>query len=281
MGDDGATDPKPRRNRRWIRRLFIGLATIFLLLVVFHGPILRSVVHSLAIHFAAKQNLKLDFRIEGDVLSGVALRNVHATATGPSAVQSLDADLVRASYSLTDLAFHGMSDFLKDVEVRNLTAVLDLSKAPIPRPTPPPKNEKLSLPAFFPDRLEVTNANLTMRGQPQDTVVRNLNLGLYPDREGRTADRQAADPERPHLDGHHRDDDLREQEPLPAQPDARRRVIISRRSISTLSKTGGGKLALEVKGSVGKGDDRGQGRPDTTKSSFKTTTKVKAPPTFR
>ena len=161
MGDAGATDPKPRRSRRWIRRLVIGLAIIFLLLVLFHGPILRSVVHSLAIHFAAKENLKLDFRIEGDPLGGIALRNVHATATGPSAVQSLDADLVRADYSLTDLALHGMSDFLKDVEVRNLTAVLDTSKAPIPTPTPPPKDAKISLPAFFPDRLEVTNANLT------------------------------------------------------------------------------------------------------------------------
>ena len=89
-------------------------------------------------------------------MGGITLRNVHATATGPSAVQSLDADLVRADYSLTDLALHGMSDFLKDVEVRNLTAVLDTSKAPIPTPTPPPKDEKISLPAFFPDRLEVT-----------------------------------------------------------------------------------------------------------------------------
>src|SRR4029078_1878435 len=103
-----------------------------LLLVLLHVPVLRSVVHALAIRFAAKENLKLDFRIEGDPLGGIALRNVHASATGPSALQSLDADLVRADYSLTDLALHGMSDFLKDVEVRTLTAVLDTSKALIP-----------------------------------------------------------------------------------------------------------------------------------------------------
>ena len=118
MGEDGESTIRPRRSRSWIRWLLVGLATIFLLLVLFHGPILRSVVHSLAIHFAAKENLKLDFRIEGDVLGGIALRDVHATATGPSAVQSLDADLLRAGYSLGDLALHGMSDFFKDVEVR-------------------------------------------------------------------------------------------------------------------------------------------------------------------
>src|SRR5205814_10484658 len=139
-------------------------------------PILRSVVHSFALHFAAKENLKLDFRIEGDVLGGVVLRNVHATPTGPSAVQSLEADLIRADYSLTDLIFHGRSDFLKIVELRNVVAVLDPAKALVPKPTPPPN--KITLPAFFPDRLQVRNVNLTIRGRPQDTVVRNFNLGL-------------------------------------------------------------------------------------------------------
>ena len=103
---------------------------LFLLLVVFHGPILRSVVHAVAVKVAAGENLKLDLRVEGDVLGGITLRNIHATATGPSAVQSLEADLIRADYSLVGLAFHGMSDFLKDVEVRNVTAVLDPSKVP-------------------------------------------------------------------------------------------------------------------------------------------------------
>ena len=277
MGDDGATDPKPRRNRRWIRRLFIGLATIFLLLVLFHGPILRSVVHSLAIHFAAKQNLKLDFRIEGDVLSGVALRNVHATATGPSAVQSLDVDLVRADYSLTDLARHGMSDFLKDVEVRNLTAVLDPSKAPIPRPRPPPKkNEKFSLPAFFPDRLEVTNANLMLRGQPKDTVVRNFNIGLYPEKEG------ALRIDRLQIPNVHDWSDI-----TATTTYANKNLFLHNLTLDEghhfqtvnidLSKAGGGKLAVEVKGSVGEGGTiEGNVGLSATKSFFDATTKVSA-----
>ena len=252
MGDAGATDPKPRRSRRWIRRLVIGLATIFLLLVLFHGPILRSVVHSLAIRFAAKENLKLDFRIEGDVLGGIALRDVHATATGPSAVQSLDADLVRADYSLTDLALHGMSDFLKDVEVRNLTAVLDPSKAPIPTPTPPPKDAKISLPAFFPDRLEVTNANLTLRGQPQDTVVRNFNIGLYPDKEG------ALRIDKLQVPNVHDWTDI-----TATTSYANKNLYLRNLTLDDghhfqtvnidLSKAGGGKLTVEVKGSVGEG----------------------------
>jgi hypothetical protein len=38
-------------------------------------------------------------------------------------------------YSLKDLAFHGTSDFLKDVELRNVTAVIDPAKAAVPKPT--------------------------------------------------------------------------------------------------------------------------------------------------
>ncbi len=184
MPDPDANPPPAPRRRRWIRWTLIGLAVLFLGLVIFHGPILRAVVHGVAVKVASGKNLKLDFRVEGGVLGGLTLRNVHATATGPSAVQSLDADLIHAEYSLSDLAFYGMSNFLKDVEVRNVTAVLDPSKAPIPTPTPPKPNEKVSLPAFFPESLQVANVNLTLKGQPQDTVIKNLNLGLFPKREG-------------------------------------------------------------------------------------------------
>ncbi len=111
MREKGDSAVQPRRSRSWIRRLLIALATIFLLLVVFHGPILRPVVHSLAIHLAAKENLKLDFQIEGGILGEIELRNVHAAATGPAAVQSFDADLIRANYSLTNLILHGTVGF--------------------------------------------------------------------------------------------------------------------------------------------------------------------------
>ena len=259
MGDAGATDPKPRRSRRWIRRLVIGFAIIFLLLVLFHGPILRSVVHSLAIRIAAKENLKLDFRIEGDPLGGIALRNVHATATGPSALRSLDADLVRADYSLKDFVLHGMSDFLKNVEVRNLTAVLDTSKALMPKPTPPPKNAKISLPAFFPDRLEVTNANLISRGQPQDTVVRNFNIGLYPDREG------ALRIDKLQIPNVHNWTDITATTSYTNKNLFLRNLTLDEghhfQTVNIdLSKAGGGKLTVEVTGSVGEGEDRGQRR---------------------
>ena len=219
--DPDATPPTATRRRSWVRWTLIGLGVLLLGLVIFHGPILRAVVHAVAVKVASGQNLKLDLRVEGGVLGGITLRNVHATATGPSAVQSLDADLIHAEYSLPDLAFHGMSDFLKNVEVRDVTAVLDPSKAPIPTPTPPQPNEKVSLPTFFPKRLQLANVNLTLEGPAAGHGDQESEHRPFPGSRRQAADRSPADPRRPQLDRRDRDHDLREQESLSAQPCAR------------------------------------------------------------
>jgi hypothetical protein len=158
------------------------LGILVLLLVLFHRPILHAVVRKVATNAAAGQNLKVDFSVAGSVLGGIELRNVHAVATGPSALQSLDADLVRADYSLWGLLRHGMSGFLQDVELRNATVVLDPAKAP-PK-IEPEENQKFTLPAFFPDRLTLSNVNVRMESQPSDLIIQGLNLELNPKQAG-------------------------------------------------------------------------------------------------
>ena len=183
MGEDGETAVQPRRRRGWVRWLLIGLSSLLLAGIVFHAPLLRGLIRSLGVKIAARQNLKLDFALEGDPLEGIVVRQLRARATGPSAVRALELGFARVDYSLPDLVFHGVSRTLKNVEARDLTAVIDPAQAP-PRPTPPP-NEKASLPQFFPERLEAANVNLTVVGQPKPITLQNLNLGLYPEREGR------------------------------------------------------------------------------------------------
>jgi hypothetical protein len=182
VGDDGKNATPPRRLRNWIRNLFIASAALLVVLALFHGPILRPIVRRVAIHFAAKENLKLDFQIDGSVLGSLVLKNVHATATGPSPVESFDANLVRVDYSVWGLIFHGMPEFLQNVELHSASVVLDPGKSP---PSKPPKpNEKISLPGFFPDEMHLDNVNLTIRDRPQDLILRNLNIDLNPHRDG-------------------------------------------------------------------------------------------------
>ncbi len=273
--DPEANAVQPRRRRSWIRWLLIGLATVFLLLVVFHGPILRAVVHAVAVKVAAGKNLKLDLRVEGGVLGEITLRNVHASATGPSAVQSFDGDLIHAQYSLTDLLFHGTANFLKDIEVRKVTAVFDPAKAPSPSPTPPEKPGKFSLPAYFPDRLQVANVNLTVRGQPEETVVRNFNIGLYPDREG------ALRIDKLQIPNVHSWSEI-----TATTTYAHKNLFLRNLTLDEghhfqtvnidASKAGGGKLTLQIAGVLGGGKLEGNVGLNTTESSFETTTKVSA-----
>lgn len=182
MGDDGNNETKPRRARSWIRLLLGAGAVLVVLLVLFHGPILRPVVRGLAIHLAARQHLKLDFQIQGSIVGGLTLKHVHGSATGPSMVESIDADLVHADYSLLGFLFHGMPGLLQNIEVRSASLVLDPDKAPLAPPSKP--NEKISLPLFFPEQLHLANVNLTIRSAPQDLVVGDLNIDLNPQGDG-------------------------------------------------------------------------------------------------
>ncbi len=176
--DESRTDPKTaRRSRR--KRIWRVLGLILLLVVIFHRPILLGIGRRVAIHFAAKENLKLDCRLEGSIFSNLIIRNLRVVPTGPSAVESIDAGYVRADYSLVDLWREGMAEFLKNVELRDMRAVLDPAKAP-PKSKPAKPNEKLSLPRIFPERVAISNVNVLVRGATpaRDFVLENFNLAL-------------------------------------------------------------------------------------------------------
>ncbi|HEY2799493.1 MAG TPA: translocation/assembly module TamB domain-containing protein [Chthoniobacterales bacterium] len=266
-----ASPSHPRH--RWVRWLLIGLGSLFLVLVVFHGPILRAVVHAIAVKVAAGQNLKLDFRLEGDPLDQVTLRNVHATPTGPSAVRALDAGELKVDYSIPDLVFHGISNTLKNVEAHDVTAVIDSSKA-LPTPTPAP-NQKVSLPKFFPDRLEATNINLTIKKQPQDMVIKNLTIGLYPKKEGRLQI------DKMQIPGVHTWTDITATTTYANKNLYLHNLTLDQNNkLETLnvdvSKIGQGKLGLKLKGTLGGGDVASQMELSTAGMSYETNTNVHA-----
>ena len=219
MGDDGKDATPPRRSKNWIRKVVIASAVLFVVFVLFHGPILRPIVRRIAIHFAAKENLKLDFQIDGSVLGGIILRNVHATATGPSAGR-IDRRRFRSRrLQFVGTALAWVAGFFENVELRSASIVLTPDKAPPPRVPKP--NKKIRLPAIFPAEAHLSNINLIIRDQPQDLVLRNLNLELDPRRDGRFEIERLQIPNVRtwnHVSGN---DFIREQEFVPAQPGLR------------------------------------------------------------
>src|SRR5512132_1159123 len=102
----------------------IALAVCVGLLIIFHRPILLATVRHFANRYVTKENLKMDFRLEGNPFSYLTVQNLHMVPTGPSAIESVDVDSVYVDYSLFGFARHGVSHLLQNVEVRGAQVVL-------------------------------------------------------------------------------------------------------------------------------------------------------------
>jgi translocation-and-assembly-module (TAM) inner membrane subunit TamB-like protein len=159
----------------------MALAVCVALLAIFHRPILLAIVRQVVLRYAAKENLKADFRVEGNLFSNLTVRNLHAFAIGPSGIESIDIDQLYLDYSLLGFARHGLSRLLNDVEARSARIVLNPSKAP--RKPPPPK-KKSELPKLFPGRILLRDATVVVRSQPHDFAAEHIDLDLSPRNPG-------------------------------------------------------------------------------------------------
>jgi hypothetical protein len=159
------------------RRATMALAVCVALLAIFHRPILLAIGRQVALRYAAREHLKADFRLEGNLFSNLTVRNFRAFAVGPSGIESIDIDYLYLDYSLFALARHGLSHFLDNVEARSARIVLNPSKA-APKPRPP--KSKPELPKLFPERIRLADATLVIRNQPHDFVAEHVDLDLNP-----------------------------------------------------------------------------------------------------
>ena len=174
-------EAEARRHGRLWRRVMAGLAICAALLVIFHRPILLAIGRHIALRYAAKENLKIDFRLEGNPFSHLTARNVRAVPTGPSPFESIDIDQLYVDYDLLGFARHGLSSLFRNFEARSARIVLSPSKARL-RPRPPKPH--LRLPRFFPERFRATDTTVVVRNQPGDFVAERVDLELDPRRPG-------------------------------------------------------------------------------------------------
>jgi len=159
----------------------IGLAVCVGLIIIFHRPILLGIGRKIVLNYAAKQNLKADFRVEGNPFSHVTIRNLHAFAIGPSEYESIDIDYLYLDYSLLGYARRGLPRLFNDVEARSASIILNPAKAPL-RPRPPKPH--LKLPRFFPQRFRAKETTVIVRNQPYDFIAERIDLELDPRRPG-------------------------------------------------------------------------------------------------
>jgi TamB, inner membrane protein subunit of TAM complex len=178
VGENGETKIPLRAG--WKRRAKIALAIFGVLVLIFHRPLLQGLVRRIAIHFAANEHLKMDFRLEGNVFTGITVRNFHAVATGPSDIESIDAEFAHGDYSLWRLLRHGPTDAFNNIEVRSAHFVLNPDGTP-PKVGPAKPGRKITLPGIIPtERLRLSDVDLVVRNQPQDFVMQHVDIDLNP-----------------------------------------------------------------------------------------------------
>lgn len=158
---------------------------VFLALVlIFHRPILFRIGYAVANHYAAKENLKIDGTLHGTIFTNLVIRNLRVVPTGPTIVESIDVDYIRADYSLWDFARRGATELLKNAEIRTARIILDPAKASLKPKIPPP--DRVRLFPFFPERVVLSDINLAVRSTTgnQDFILEHFDLGLYPKQPG-------------------------------------------------------------------------------------------------
>jgi autotransporter translocation and assembly factor TamB len=164
------------------RRVVVALVLFCALLVILHRPVLLYLARAIAVHYAAKENLKLSLRLEGSVFTNLTARNVHVVPLRASGVESIDVDLAHVDYSLFGLMRHGMSQFLRGVEVHSARIVLNPAKAPPQIHSKKQARTKPELPAVFPEWARLSDATLIVRDSPRDFVIEHVDLDLNPRR---------------------------------------------------------------------------------------------------
>ena len=180
MDENGQTN---FHDGSWRRRVLIGLGICGGLLLIFHRPLLLGLGHRIALHYAAKENLKIEFQLEGSVFTNLIIRNLHAVSTGASDVESIDVDLARIDYGLFTLLGHGLSTAVKNADVHSARIVMNPAKASL-RPRPPNPKKKIDLPDIFPERLHVADATIVVRNRPYDFVAEHIAVDLDPHHSG-------------------------------------------------------------------------------------------------
>jgi hypothetical protein len=171
VGEEGEIPPRGG----WKRRAQIALALFGVLVLIFHRPLLHVVVRQIAGFFLAKEHLKADFQLEGNVFTSVTVRKFHAVPIGPTDVEAIDVDFVHGEYSLWRLVRHGFPNCFKSIDVRTAHVVVNPDNTP--HKVHPPGHKK-ELPGVFPERLRMSDVDVVVRNQPHDFVMEDVDLDM-------------------------------------------------------------------------------------------------------
>ena len=177
-----ATNDRPKRRGRWLRRIGLALLVLFVLLAVFHRPLFFEGTRYFIVRAAKQQHLDLSYNASGSIFTTLTISNLRGIPTEEGPIQRLEIGTLNLRYSLIGLIRHGLPAFLKLIDIRN--AYIEITPA---EPLPPEKErqpQQFKFPALFPDTLNLENINFITHAPTGNTELSGLFLSLLPDRPG-------------------------------------------------------------------------------------------------
>lgn len=182
---EAVQSPVPRRGK-WRRRCLRSLLVAFVLLVLFHQPLLRWGLRLAAFRLAARENVQLSLEIEGSVWTNLTLKNVRALPAGVSPVDSITIERLRVEYSLWTFMRDGARNFLTFYNLRNANLVLDPVKGneDQKQKLAHALRDILQQPAMYSDRAQIENFNLTVRASEGTYDWKGVHALLDPVKPG-------------------------------------------------------------------------------------------------
>lgn len=173
--------PVPRRRlRRWLKRGFLTLLTLVVLLVAFHRPILLGLIQWVGPKAAASQGLNLDWKVSGSVLGDLQITGAKTTAATGHWMPRLWVDRLGFSYDLRALLKGDMEHAVNSVVIHDLDAEVDLRQLPkTPKPTVEETKPAASPPLVWPKTIDLKNITATVTlGDGRHLIVRGLTLQI-------------------------------------------------------------------------------------------------------
>ncbi|MEI8108333.1 MAG: hypothetical protein WCI46_10985, partial [Verrucomicrobiota bacterium] len=185
-------EPKPsaliRPPRGRLYRLARASLLAFLLLALFHRPILHHSLPFLASRIASHFHLQSSFHLSGNLWSSLSIDDLLISPTPsstPSPIHRISIKHLQLHYSLPRLLKKDFAEVCSSVEISQ--AFIDFSPPHNPHPDPLElpavariTNLIVSLPGLFADRLLIHDFSLIVRAGPHRTEIHHLNLSLDP-----------------------------------------------------------------------------------------------------
>ena len=167
------------RQRLPVRILQV-FAGLFLLLVVFHRPLIFGALRVAAGWLERSQHLDIRYQASGSLVSSFLLSDLSVRSTEAGEIRNIAIGELRVSYSLPNFLRHGLADFVQELRVADATVELAPGSAAQADP-----NAHTQIPSFpVPRSLQLHNVSIRIRGEQSDFVLRDLNLSLRPEAPG-------------------------------------------------------------------------------------------------